>query len=152
MTAKRQAVEAMRRVLLLGAVFACGLGAGALLAREPAGAPTPQSEVTAKELLQQALQGEPGTEVNMQVYTFPPGASVPWHIHPDAHEFDYAISGTLTLEIEGEPKRELKTGEAVYVPPNVVHRGMNLSATEPMQVFVVRVKPKDAPLTTIVPR
>jgi quercetin dioxygenase-like cupin family protein len=142
----------MRRVLLLGAVLACGLGAGALLAREPAGAPTPQSEVTANELLQQALQGEPGKEVNMQVYTFPPGASVPWHIHSDAHEFDYAISGTLTLEIEGEPKRELKAGEAVYVPPNVVHRGMNLSATEPMQVFVVRVKPKDAPLTTIVPR
>jgi quercetin dioxygenase-like cupin family protein len=142
----------MRRVLLWGAVLACGLGAGALLAREPAGAPAPQSKVTAKELLQQALQGEPGKEVNMQVYTFPPGASVPWHIHPDAHEFDYAISGTLTLEIEGEPKRELKTGEAVYVPPNVVHRGMNLSETEPMQVFVVRVKPKDAPLTTIVPR
>jgi quercetin dioxygenase-like cupin family protein len=139
----------MRRVLLLGAVLACGLGAGALLAREPAGAPAPQSEVTAKELLQQVLQGEPGKEVNMQVYTFPPGASVPWHIHPDAHEFDYAISGTLTLEIEGEPKRELKAGEAVYVPPNVVHRGMNLSTTEPMQVFVVRVKPKDAPLTTI---
>ncbi|MGA7544681.1 MAG: cupin domain-containing protein [Methyloceanibacter sp.] len=139
----------MRRVLLLGAVLACGLGAGALLAREPAGAPAPQREVTAKELLQQVLQGEPGKEVNMQVYTFPPGASVPWHIHPDAHEFDYAISGTLTLEIEGEPKRELKAGEAVYVPPNVVHRGMNLSTTEPMQVFVVRVKPKDAPLTTI---
>jgi quercetin dioxygenase-like cupin family protein len=142
----------MRRILLLGAVLACGLGAGALLAREPAGAPAPQSEVTAKELLQQALQGEPGKEVNMQVYTFPPGASVPWHIHPDAHEFDYAISGTLTLEIEGEPKREVKAGEAVYVPPNVVHRGMNLSTTEPMQVFVVRVKPKDAPLATIVPR
>ncbi len=142
----------MRRVLLLSAVLACGLGAGALLAREPAGAPAPQSEVTAKELLQQALQGEPGKEVNMQVYTFPPGASVPWHIHPDAHEFDYAISGTLTLEIEGEPKRELKAGEAVYVPPNVVHRGMNLSTTEPMQVFVVRVKPKDAPLTTIIQR
>jgi quercetin dioxygenase-like cupin family protein len=142
----------MRRVLLLGAVLVCGLGAGALLARDPAGAPAPQSEVTAKELLQQALQGEPGKEVNMQVYTFPPGTSVPWHIHPDAHEFDYAISGTLTLEIEGEPKRELKAGEAVYVPPNVVHRGMNLSTTEPMRVFVVRVKPKDAPLTTIVPR
>ena len=142
----------MRRVLLLGAVLVCGLGAGALLARDPAGAPAPQSEVTAKELLQQTLQGEPGKAVNMQVYTFPPGTSVPWHIHPDAHEFDYAISGTLTLEIEGEPKREVKAGEAVYVPPNVVHRGMNLSTTEPMQVFVVRVKPKDAPLTTIVPR
>jgi len=26
-----------------------------------------------------------------RVYTFPPGASVPWHIHPDAHDFDYEL-------------------------------------------------------------
>jgi len=135
----------MRRVLVLSAILASGIGAGALLAREPSG------EVTGKELLQQALKGEPGKEVNMQVYTFPPGASVPWHIHPDAQEFDYAISGTLTLEMAGEPPRELKAGEAVYVPANAVHRGMNLSATEPVQLVVVRVKPKDKPLTEEVP-
>ena len=141
----RDRLARTRQALLLGAVLACGIGAGALLAREP------QGEVTAKLLLQEALKGDPGKEVNMQVYTFAPGASVPWHIHPDAEEFDYAISGTLTLEMAGAPKRELKAGEAVYVPPNVVHRGLDLSATEPMQVFVVRVKPKDKPLTQEMP-
>ncbi len=141
----RDLLARTRQAILLGAVLACGIGAGALLAREPEGG------VTAKELLQEALKGEPGKEVNMQVYTFAPGASVPWHIHPDAQEFDYAISGTLTLEMAGAPRRELKAGEAIYVPPNVVHRGLNLSATEPMQVFVVRVKPKDKPLTHEMP-
>jgi quercetin dioxygenase-like cupin family protein len=136
-----------RRILVFCAVLTAIAGAGLLLAREPEG----QNDVEAKLLLQEALAGEPGKEVNMQVYTFPPGASVPWHIHPDAHEFDYGVSGTLTLQMEGQPDRELKAGEAVYVPPNVVHRGINASKTEPMQVFVVRVKPKDTPLTTIVP-
>lgn len=118
---------------------------------EPPRAPTPLGELSPTELLQQALAGEPGKEVRMQLYTLSPGASVPWHIHPDAHEFGYILSGGVTLEIAGEPKRELTAGEAVYVPPNVVHRGLNPSATEPMHVFVVRVKPKDKPLTEEVP-
>jgi quercetin dioxygenase-like cupin family protein len=138
----------LRRILICSAVAAAAIGVGVVFAR----APKPQPEVQAQQLLQKELAGEPGKEVNAQLYTFPPGASVPWHIHPDAHEFDYGIEGTLTLEIEGEGTKELKAGEAVYVPPNVVHRGMNLSASEPVKIFVVRVKPKDKPLTTEVPR
>jgi uncharacterized RmlC-like cupin family protein len=41
----------------------------------------------------------------------------------------------------------LKRGEAVYVAPNVVHRGLNVSRTEPAKIVVIRVKPKDQPLT-----
>ena len=104
--------------------------------------------VKGEQLLVADLAGEPGKEVDMQVYTFPPGASVAWHIHPDAHEFDYEIDGTLTLNYEGQESKALKRGEAVYVPPNVVHRGVNLSRTQPARVVVVRVKPKDQPLTT----
>jgi quercetin dioxygenase-like cupin family protein len=103
--------------------------------------------VQAEPLLGADLAGEAGREVNIQVYTFPPGASVPWHIHPDAHEFDYELEGTLTLQIEGQGSRLLKRGEAVYVAPNVVHRGLNVSRTEPAKVVVIRVKPKDQPLT-----
>jgi quercetin dioxygenase-like cupin family protein len=79
--------------------------------------------VKAKELLVADLAGEPGKEVNIQVYTFPPGASVPWHIHPDAHEFDYELDGALMLQTDGEGSKVLKRGDAVYVAPNVVHRG-----------------------------
>jgi quercetin dioxygenase-like cupin family protein len=75
---------------------------------------------------------------------------LPWHIHPDAHEVAYVIEGDFTFQIEGEVPRELKTGEASYLAPNVVHRGMNQSAA-PVKLFVVRVKPKDKPLVTEVP-
>src|SRR3990172_10806638 len=115
-----------RRVLLLGALLACGISAGALFAREDQGS----AKVEAQPLLKHDLAGEPGKEVDIHIYTFPPGVSVPWHIHPGAHEFDYELEGTLTLEIAGEGKRALKAGEAAYVPPNAVHRGLNESATE----------------------
>jgi quercetin dioxygenase-like cupin family protein len=131
------------RVLIVGAaLFAVSL-CGGLYASGAAS----DEEVKTEQVLQAPLAGEPGKEVDIKVYTFAPGASVPWHIHPDAHEFDYELGGTLTLEIEGQPPRELKPGEAVYVPPNVVHRGLNRSTTEPAKVYVVRVKPKDKPLT-----
>jgi mannose-6-phosphate isomerase-like protein (cupin superfamily) len=42
----------------------------------------------------QALAGDPSKEVNAQVYTFPPGAVLPWQIHPDAHEIAYVVEGT----------------------------------------------------------
>jgi quercetin dioxygenase-like cupin family protein len=72
---------------------------------------------------------------------------VPWHIHPDAHEFDYELDGTLTLQTDSEGSKVLKRGDAVYVAPNVVHRGVNVSRTQAAKLFVVRVKPKDEPLT-----
>jgi quercetin dioxygenase-like cupin family protein len=105
-------------------------------------------DVTSEQLLVADLVGEPGKEVNIQLYTFPPGASVPWHIHPDAQEFDYQLEGSLTLQRDGAPTEVVKHGEAAYVAPNVVHRGLNVSRTRPAKIFVVRVKPKDRPLTT----
>jgi quercetin dioxygenase-like cupin family protein len=117
----------------------------ALLIERQAEAP---GEVTAEQVLVADLAGEPDKQVNIQVYAFPPGASVPWHIHPDAHEFDYELDGELTLQTEGQASKVLKRGEAVYVAPNVVHRGLNLSRTQRAKVLTVRVKPKSAPLTT----
>jgi len=132
------------KALVTIAVVGAAIGAALLLER-PADAP---GEVKAEQLLTADLAGEPDKEVNIQVYTFPPGASVPWHIHPDAHEFDYQLEGALTLQKEGEGAEILKRGEAVYVAPNVVHRGLNVSRTQAAKIMVVRVKPKDRPLTT----
>ena len=121
-------------------------GAGLLFAREPEG----QSAVTAEQLIAAALAGEEGKEVNAQVYTFPPGTVLPWHIHPDAHEIAYILEGTLSFQRQGEEPREIKAGEADYLPPNVVHRGMN-EGDKPVKLFVVRIKPKDKPLVVEVP-
>jgi len=121
-------------------------GAGLLFAREPEG----QSAVTAEQLIAAALAGEEGKEVNAQLYTFPPGTVLPWHIHPDAHEIAYILEGTLTFQREGEDAEEIKAGEADYLAPNVIHRGMN-KGDKPVKLFVVRIKPKDKPLVEEVP-
>ena len=119
---------------------------GLVLAREPDN----ESAVTSQQLFAEAMAREPGNEVNAQAYTFPPGSVLPWHIHPDAHEIAYVVEGDFTFQIEGEPEKQLKVGEATYLRPNVVHRGMNKS-DKPVRLFVVRIKPKDAPLAVSVP-
>ena len=35
----------------------------------------------------------------------------------------HVISGSLILEIKGEPKKELRSGDAFYVPRGQIHRG-----------------------------
>lgn len=121
-------------------------GAGLVLAREP----DSQSAVTSQLLFAEAMAREPGKELNAQAYTFAPGAVLPWHIHPDAHEIAYVVEGDFTFQLEGEPVKELKAGEATYLRPNVVHRGMN-KTDKPVKLFVVRIKPKDEPLAVDVP-
>ena len=121
-------------------------GASPSLGREPGG----PGAVSAQQLIAEALAGEEGKEVNVQVYTFAPGAVLPWHIHPDAHEIAYVLEGTLTFQRAGEEPRKIRAGEADYLPPNVVHRGMN-EGDLPVKLFVVRIKPKDKPLVEEVP-
>ena len=129
------------RKALISALVVAGVAGLALIAEIKAEA---TGEIKAEQLLVKDLAGEPDKEVNIQLYSFPPGASVPWHIHPDTHEFGYQLDGEFTLLINGEPSRILKAGDAFYVPPNVIHRGINASRTKGKFV-VVRVKPKGKP-------
>lgn len=138
----------MRTKIAVIAIALAGLLAGAtfISARDPG----EHSGVPVEKLIAEALAGDPSKEVIAQVYTFPAGTILPWHIHPDAHEIAYILEGTLTFEREGEAPEELDVGEADYVAPNVVHRGMNKTG-KPVKLFVVRIKPKDRPLVEEVP-
>jgi quercetin dioxygenase-like cupin family protein len=106
--------------------------------------------VTSEQLLAEPLAGEPGKEVVTHLYSFPAGAVLPWHIHADAHEIAYVLEGDFAIEIEGKGKQTLKAGESFYLPPNALHRGMNVGKA-PVKLFVVRIKPKDKPLVTEMP-
>jgi quercetin dioxygenase-like cupin family protein len=136
----------MRSAVIALLLLAAAAGSGLVLAREPESA----GKVESQQLFVKPLAGDPSKEVNAQSYTFPPGAVLPWHIHPDADEIAYVIEGTFTFQRAGEQPKVLHAGEADYVEPNVVHRGMNLGDT-PVKLFVVRIKPKDKPLVTEVP-
>ena len=132
--------------LLLGMLIGTLMGGGLVLAREGDGT----AKVEAQDLFLKDFAGDPTKEVKAQLYTFPAGAILPWHIHPDAHEVAYVIEGIFTFQRAGEAPKVMKAGDADYVAPNVVHRGMNLSDA-PVKLFVVRIKPKDKPLTQEVP-
>jgi len=135
--------------LFVAALTGLGAFTGAtdlLYARQETAPP----KVEAQHLLTKPLTGEPGKEVDIQVYTFPPRSAVPWHTHPGAHEFEYGLEGTLMIEEEGKAPHALSSGEAYYLAPDVVHRGWTPSKTEPAKIYVVRIKPKGAPLATIV--
>jgi quercetin dioxygenase-like cupin family protein len=133
------------RAAIVAALSALLVSGTLVLAREP------QSHITTEQLIAEALAGDPTKEVNAQLYIFPPGEATRWHIHPDAHEIAYVVEGTFTFEREGEQPITLKTGEAEYLSPNVVHRGMN-EGDIPVKLFVVRIKPKDKPLVEEVPQ
>jgi len=136
--------RAFKNLALVSLAFAAGFLANNLaIGREP--------PVTAKTILQTDVKGGVLEEAVVQVYTFEPGAALPWHIHPDAHEIAYILEGSLTLEIEGQGSRVLRAGDASHVAPNVVHRG----STDPAQgtrLVAVRFKPKDKPLVTLIQR
>ena len=131
----------MRAAIICIGLAACIAGGSLVLAREP----DDHSGVSTEMLIEQALAGEDGKEIVAQTYVFPPGVVLPWHIHPDAHEIAYVLEGDFTFEREGQPPREMTAGEADYLEPNVVHRGLNRSDA-PVKLFVVRIKPKDKPL------
>jgi quercetin dioxygenase-like cupin family protein len=136
---------ALKTTCVVVALVALG-GGGLLLARAPEEPP----KVEAQQLTVQDFAGDPSKEVNVQLYTFPAGMGVPWHIHPDAHEIAYILEGTLTFERAGEKPREIKAGQAEYLPPNIVHRGIN-NGTEEVKLVAVRIKPKNKPITEVVP-
>jgi quercetin dioxygenase-like cupin family protein len=130
------------RTFIAAGLFAAALGFDASHARDDKAS----GQVEAQELFVEELAGDPNQEVVTHVYRFPPGAVLPWHIHPGAHEIVYVVEGDFTMEVAGKGQREYKRGESFYLAPNAVHRGMN-QGSEPVKLFVARIKPKAKPLT-----
>ena len=134
----------MNRFVLAALAFAAGIAAHSLAGAQ-------QQSVTARTIMETDVRGGVFEQAVVQVYEFPPGAALPWHIHPDAHEIAYILDGALTLEIEGQGTRVFRAGEASHVAPNAVHRGLADSA-QGTKLVAVRFKPKDKPLVTLIPR
>lgn len=134
----------MKRLLLVVVAFAAGFAAHTFADTQP-------QQVTAGTILESDLKGGVMEQAVVQVYQFPPGAALPWHIHPDAHEVAYILDGALTLEVEGQGTRLLKAGEAVHVQPNSIHRGL-ADPGQGVKLVAVRFKPKNQPLVTLIQR
>ena len=65
------------------------------------------------------------------------GGYVDPHSHP-THEFYYVLNGRGTMII-GDEKREIRQGDLVYIPPDVVHSLRPLSDHAPIHCFCFAV-------------
>jgi quercetin dioxygenase-like cupin family protein len=133
-----------RHALALCTLFAAGILVG-LVSSEMIHAQG--SGYSTKQILKDDLNNIPGQEVLFFTSDWPPGFRLPWHIHEDGHEFVFVLEGEQTFEIDGVGTKVVKAGEVIHTPPNVPHYGRN--ATDKVsRTLVVRIKPKDKPITT----
>src|SRR5262249_1491265 len=68
------------RISVIALALLAAAASGIVLAREPESA----GKIESQQLFVKELAGDPSKEVNAQSCTFPIGAVLPWHIHPDA--------------------------------------------------------------------
>ncbi|BBX05297.1 cupin domain-containing protein [Mycolicibacterium sp. ELW1] len=64
-----------------------------------------------------------GADVMTVVIEYPPGSpGAPPHRHPSGPAFGYMLEGEMLFELEGEPPRVIRAGEAFWEPGgDVIH-------------------------------
>ena len=70
------------------------------------------------------------------------GSAVFPHTHP-THEFYYVLSGRGIMTV-GDEISEIRQGDLVYIPPDMVHSLKPISDTAPIHCFCFAVGVKDA--------
>jgi quercetin dioxygenase-like cupin family protein len=118
--------------IALGAV-----GTGYLHAQQPA--------LKRTELLRTAMAEMEGKEAHIWNAEIAPGAATGSHRHPTTR-FVYVLEGAVTLELEGQPPRTYRAGEAFAEQPDVSHNFRNASATAPAKALGFQIAGKGQPL------
>lgn len=72
--------------------------------------------------------------------------TIPRHTHPGI-ESTYVLEGSLLLQVDGQPERTYKAGEAFQVPPVTVHGG--LAGASPVKLIGNYIVEKGKPLATL---
>ena len=128
----------MRNAKLLTLVgLAAALGASALYAQAPG---IKRTELQDRDL------SIPGKHVVQARVEFEPGAGVGRHTHP-GEEISVVLEGQLLLEVDGQPARTIKAGEAFLVPAGVIHAGKNNGSGKGV-VLATYVVDKGKPVAT----
>ena len=70
-------------------------------------------------VLQDAILEEPDRVRALSV-SFAPGARTAWHTHPLGQTL-FVLSGVGRVQIEGEPVREIRPGDTVWIAPDERH-------------------------------
>lgn len=73
-------------------------------------------------------------QVSAFIAELAPGKETGWHRHP-LPGYSYLLSGTMSLEVEGQPARTIHAGEAIVEPVGQLHNGHSIG-TEPARILV----------------
>ena len=120
------------------AAIVLGIAGGAVVAQTPGFTRTP--------LQTQPISASTTYHVVQARAEFQPGVAAGRHTHP-GEEFGYVIEGALLLEVDGQPPRTVKAGEAFYVPAGAIHDGKNVGAVVG-KVLATYVVEKGKPVAT----
>jgi quercetin dioxygenase-like cupin family protein len=99
-----------------------------------------------RKLLQDQNLSVPERHAVQALAEFIPGGAAGRHTHP-GEELGYVLEGTLQLEIDGQPPRTLKAGEAFFVPAGIVHDGRNVGSG-PLKVLATYVVETGKPVAS----
>jgi quercetin dioxygenase-like cupin family protein len=88
----------------------------------------------------------PGREVVQAIAEIPAGIAAGRHTHP-GEEFGYVLEGTVVVEIDGQPAKTLKAGEAFIIPAGRVHDARNTSKAT-AKVLATYIIEKGKPVAT----
>ncbi|WP_445167705.1 cupin domain-containing protein [Mycolicibacterium sp. Dal123E01] len=80
-----------------------------------------------------------GADVMTVVIEYPPGsAGAPPHRHPSGPAFGYMLEGEMLFELEGQPPRVIRAGEAFWEPGgDVIHYSDANNRTDVKSRFLV---------------
>lgn len=66
------------------------------------------------------IEAPPPARVRATIVGFEPGARTAWHTHPLGQTLR-VLSGVGRVQAWGEPVREIRAGDSVWIPPNQKH-------------------------------
>jgi quercetin dioxygenase-like cupin family protein len=80
----------------------------------------PKENFTGTVLQDPIIVAEAPARLVVNRVSFEPGARTNWHMHPLGQTL-YVISGVGRFQTKGEPVREIKPGDVVWIPPGEKH-------------------------------
>ena len=98
-----------------------------------------------------ALPNAPGKSLIAVTVDYPPGAKSGPHTHAkSAFIYGYIVSGAIRSQVDDQPAKVYRAGEAFYEMPGAHHRvSENASDSDPARLLAVFVvDSNDTPLTT----
>jgi len=103
-----------------------------------------QGDQTRRNVIQEALPGEPARDIVLIEVTYPPGKGSPPHLHANG-VMAFVVSGAIASKVGDGPERVFHAGDAWWEPPGAIHRvSRNASNVEAARLLAIYIAPKGA--------